>query len=759
MKRKNPSASEKPRQHALRLLARWVPAARRHLHRLPDDGGICYGIGNHGHWALQANGTAFTAFATLATASGTDCKAAGMSRKDLRDNALGMLRFALQGHHAGGGACTDGKNWGHSWISVLCLERMMHGLEALWPHLTATDQRQLRAVLLSEAEWLLDHYPVTAGLVENNHPESNMWNGTFLRRVALMYPRAARAAECRVKGTRFLLNAISVPADAEETAVVAGRQLRKWHTGANFFASYACNHHHYLNLGYIYITLSNLAMLHFSCRTQGWKAPAELYHHAADLWRLAKTLTCDDGRLLRIGGDTRVRYCYCQDYGLPVWLLAQDWLGDQAAAGFETGWLKQVEREQASNPDGSFLGGRLRQLESVSPLYYTRLEGDRAGTLSMVACWRSRFKDFADASPTTASAPTPLVAWSDEYHGAAFVKGPRRAASWVWGAGEGPTGLCLDPARSDLAEWRLNLAGEVGGMGVVNTPVVVRNHTRLFNGGFATGGRWRVRSTQHVGEGDTDEDVADLDLALAALPDGRTVVVLQRARTLNRAFVRIVKGLHLVVPNDLFNGGVRRYADADGGFRTKSRPGNDQLMRLRSRWLNVDGSLGVRVLHGANEILVYRPAERQIGIKAYPHRPMTGLAGGFLYADEICVGACSLAPECHPAGTVLFDLACELRTGLDAKATAAWAASRGDGPVRPLSPVPDLRAIRVAGADGCHYLLAANFGDSAVKAAFAGKAEPLSVGPGLLKPHGHRAFVLQLEPGEAMLCRMRDDAR
>ncbi|MCK5806006.1 MAG: hypothetical protein KAI66_24455, partial [Lentisphaeria bacterium] len=344
------------------LVEPWVKAARRHLYALPHAPAfVCYGIGNHGHWSYQANDTAFAAFATLAADPETDLERVGMSRDELIATALGMARFTLGTHIANGEQSTDGEPWGHSWISVLGLERMMHGLDALAEHFTERDRERMRAMMLSEADWLLTGWPVVGGVDARdgkNHPESNMWNGAFLHRTALYYPDAPNADAWREQGTLNLLNAISIPSDAESEMLYEGRMLKEWHRGANMCESMACHHHAYLNIGYMVVTLSNLAMYHFACRSRGAEAPEALYHHAADLWAVVKRCTFPDGRLLRIGGDTRVRYCYCQDYAIPVWLFARDYLGDTDVEGFEKGWLAQVGTEMTHNPDGSALGER-----------------------------------------------------------------------------------------------------------------------------------------------------------------------------------------------------------------------------------------------------------------------------------------------------------------------------------------------------------------------------------------------------------------
>lgn len=691
----------------LSLLEPWVRAARTWLYRLPSDPEcLCCGVGYHNHWALQAHTTAFAAFACLAADPATDSTRTGMSRDELLATALAMLRFTARGHLAGSGACADGEPWGHSWISALCQERMMHGVEAIAAALTERDLAELRAMLLSEADWLLDEYRLVAALTgPENRPESNLWNGALLCRTATLYPDAPRAADYLEKAHRFLINGISIPADADCLRQVAGRTVKERFQGANFFASYACNHHGYMNVGYIGITLSNVAMLHFFFRGLGRPAPESLYHHVDDVWPLFKACTFPDGRLLRLGGDTRVRYCYCQDYAIPIWLMQRDRCGDTDVEAFEQGWLRQVATEQAGNPDGSFLGRRLAAMADASPLYYTRLEGDRAVTLSMGACWRRRFAEFA-AVPAGIP-PRALTAWHDDHHGACLVRGPRRCASWAWGAAEPPQGLCLPPDGSDLAEWQNNLAGRVAGPGAMNSAAVLRHAENTFPGGFATCGRLRWKSEKLYAEGEPDVDTAVADLALAALPDGVTVVGLQRARTLARVFLREAKGLFLQVPNDLQNGARRSYAWNGGGVTLSGRDGTPSVWTAPEGWLSIDGRLGVVALYGA-PLTVLHPAEARITIRAYPWNAHARAVGGCLFVDQICM-VCEDQIRPHAADTTLFDVGFAVLAGAGVDDTGRFAAANLGALVETGSP--DVRVLRVRGADGQRYLFAANLGD------------------------------------------------
>lgn len=738
------------RTETLRLLHAWTGYAQRWLHRLPGPAGLtCYGTGAHGHWALQAHDTAFTGYAILASAPDADTAPARLSQDELAATALSLYRYTFQSHHDGGGAAVDGKTWGHSWISILGVERMMHGVRAIYPLLTADDLERMQRVLLSEADWLLNSCQVKAGLTQNNEPESNMWNGAFLHRVARLYPDASNTTGYLEKGTSFLTNAISHPEDIDDNRMIDGKPLKAWHIGPNFTSTYGCNHHGYLNVGYMVITLSNLAMFHFACKEEGWTPPSALYLHARKLWQLVKTCTFPDGRLWRIGGDSRVRYCYCQDYAIPVWCFARDVFGDTDAAGFYATWLPQVAAEAATNGDGAFLSRRLRKLEEAAPLYTTRLEGDRVCSLGMAIAWGQS----ADAAPADA-VTAPLTAWQDDLHGASLVREEKRFASWCWQASEPPQGMCLPPDGSDLAEWRHGLSGQLRGVGIVNDRRVCRHTDTRFDGGFATCGRVALTTDVFIGEGETEDEFATIDLAYAALPDGRTAVGLQRAVLLHRTVVRECKGLYLLLPNDCFNGYARRIATASGLRTLQGRPRHGACIRTSSRWLSVDDKLSVLGLYGGDEILLNQPHEPQIDIRSWKHQSNAGDPGGLLYADEICLGTCDDTSALWDAGT-LFDIGFAIRTAASAAETEAWSHTPSQR-LEPLDGQPAVRAVRVSGADGHDYLVAANFAEEtlALRLVIDTAAQPEAVDGGTPPSCQRDELALNLNGGTVRVIRL-----
>ena len=126
--------------HYLQLLAPWAMYSQKHLYTCPDRPDlICYGPGYNG-WGVQTNQKAFAAYAVLASHPKAEELSAALAQEELQRIALGLLRFSLESHQVGSYHCTDGTSWGHTWISALGIERMIHGIEAIEERLTTQDR-------------------------------------------------------------------------------------------------------------------------------------------------------------------------------------------------------------------------------------------------------------------------------------------------------------------------------------------------------------------------------------------------------------------------------------------------------------------------------------------------------------------------------------------------------------------------------------------------------------------------------------------
>ena len=341
--------------------------------------------------------------------------------------------------------------------------------------------------------------------------------------------------------------------------------------GPNFFDHYALDHHGYLNVGYMVICLSNIAFLHFACATHGWAPPESLHHHAADLWGLLKRLLFADGRLLRIGGDSRQRYCYCQDYLLPTLLYCAHYLDDAHATELEAGALDLIRQEQAASGDGSFHSRRLGIILEINPYYYTRLESDKAVVLSMGAHWRQRCR----------IAPTPAkVEYEDAVTGGWRSRSMARCSSLEAAHGflelarsRGAAGACLPqlPPPGGVVREPGRASSPVGRAG---SRTVLEHQQWSFPGGFH---HWH-HGRQH--QGGAPEGIRQ-SVPRTGMPSRPCRMTDARRPVLPGGYPRLphrAKGLKLNIPNDLFNDFRRTY-------RTASSIVSPQVtQRVPGRW-------------------------------------------------------------------------------------------------------------------------------------------------------------------------------
>ena len=111
----------------IHLLAGWASAVEPYWNELDEAGELgCYGPG-YIHWGVQSNFNYAAAMATLAAQPGVERPG------HWRHRALAALRFALSSHIRGDRKGLNGEQWGHSWISMLGIERAIHGISLLEP--------------------------------------------------------------------------------------------------------------------------------------------------------------------------------------------------------------------------------------------------------------------------------------------------------------------------------------------------------------------------------------------------------------------------------------------------------------------------------------------------------------------------------------------------------------------------------------------------------------------------------------------------
>jgi hypothetical protein len=697
-----------PQNSPLTLLNNWAKASETYYSTIPGhlEWGV-YGSGYNG-WGVQ---TTQKYLATLAAVAHYGNGVSGIDIEWAKDRALAALRFNLASHKSGEFHCTDNTKWGHTWISALGIERMMFGVHLLRPYFTAQDETALQKVLSSEADWLLTDYhrgnqtgiKATQWASDGgNDPESNIWNGALLWRVSQMYPFHSHAADWQERASCFLINGVSIPDDAQNTNIIDGKQVSERFVGANFFPNYALDHHGYLNVGYMIICASNAAILHFDLKATGLEQPESLDHHQADLWKVLRRMIFANGRLARIGGDTRVRYAYCQEYLLPTLLYAADQLNDENALSIIERQLQLIQKEAEDAGDGSFYGNRLGELKNENPQYYTRLESDRACALAMLLTYLELV--IAPEEPQQSFENSVRGSWCEPKHGAALHRSETRFASFSWRAFGLAQGLCLPPDDGHLAEWEHNLAGKVE---FVNHPQDTKNHRRLdsyhideFAGGFFTCGKIMEGVDITMAEGWSSTDSATHQIAFAALPDNRTVISLQHCRMNNRrGYVAQIKGMQFNLPNDLYNDYTRELITNAGKSTFSSPPLKEECILLSGKWANIENKIGLVGLYGAENFSIHRHPNRRAG------------ALQSLFVEEICFPGIVEAKKVE-ANEIILDAGWAVISSVDAEATKYFYKTQQKVLLEVI--YKNVRAVYAEVLDGSIYYVIANFGDTKV---------------------------------------------
>jgi hypothetical protein len=316
---------------------------------------------------------------------------------------------------------------------------------------------------------------------------------------------------------------------------------------------------------------------------------------------------------------------------------------------------------------------------------------------------------LAERPPPQPRRIEPLKAWSDQFHGAAMVRGNRRLASWVWKAAQQPCGTVVPADRSDMVEWQWNLAGLIRGTGCDFKATTEKKPVLYtFDGGFATCGRYRWIASSNPGEGASPEDVAVAQTAMVALPDDATVVVLQRAAATRPVYVNQVLGLNFNMPNDVFNGGTRTYRFEGKDRRIVGAGGAESPARevlACGKTLQVDGRVSVGVIHGESGLSLFRPGARNATMSRNASAVLSG-TGASLYCDVIAIPV-QLSQRFCDAHQRLYDVGVAIGVDFTPHAIAHG------------KPESDLKVVEITGADRGRYVIAANFSDQPQLASIA----------------------------------------
>ena len=253
-----------------------------------------------------------------------------------------------------------------------------------------------------------------------------------------------------------------------------------------------------------------------------------------------------------------------------------------------------------------------------------------------------------------------------------------------------------------MAEWQHQLTGEF----ITPAPSVaqpVRQSIRMLDDSFVACSE-NVRIASPYAEVEEISTFARQQFAVAALPDGITLIVLEYSTVFREITFDRITGINWKVPNDLFNGNRRSYDSGAFHREINNSVPADEVIETGSDRLTADDRLSLFLLYGADALKIRRFARGNVTTFRFPFLSS-------LYADVIGFEA---PPRRARSGEVLLDTGCAV--------SAVNAAEAEKIRFRKLDLPGLCRGVEFIAGNGVKYRFTANFGNAAIEGLEAGSA-------------------------------------
>jgi hypothetical protein len=499
-----------------------------------------------------------------------------------REKAIGLLRFILPTHGAGGKPCSDGKQWHAQWQSALWANSAGRGCWLLWDKLPADLQWLAARMICDEADRFIDQ-PPPSQVNNDTKAEENAWNSTVISLAYCMFPHHPHSEQWRTTAIRWAISSFARQADLNSTAVYDGRTVAEWlhGQGANIHDDYTLENHNRVHPDYmntVNICLYQRELYEWA----GKPVPQALDFNTTQVYATLKSLSLPDGGYIYPNG---------QDWGLrrnPHWtethMMQAVRFRDPEASRLLANGFDALERMLARTPDGgvflpeefNFPSTQQFMLEMLAMMHH--LVGSLGEPVAPVS--EEQFR---------ASQAGLHMFGAGKF---AVQRTTSTIASFSWGAqvmGQ------VYPLERDLllAPNERSLIGRMQFEGVKGDPLKVKSAKVLDS-----------RDTLGVIGNISRAGAADQAFAFVALPDGRCIYADRVSVTTNARVLQMDLGtLNVLNDQHWINSPGKRtlYHDGASDLIMSEGPANDPPLKLASNWYNIDDRLGICVLSGSGQ--------------------------------------------------------------------------------------------------------------------------------------------------------------
>lgn len=529
--------------------------------------------------------------------------------------ARSVLKYLTDSHQVGEGACANGGKWGLEWQSSWWSAKIALAARELWPHLDESERERVHRIIVAEASRQVSRI-IPTGLFGDTKAEENAWDCEILACALAMIPDHPDLQKWEKKLREFSANVFSSPHDRVSSATLDGEAVRQIVYTCNIHGDYSLENHGAFHFCYVASPLLSKAWSFFALTSADIAVPQALYHNVKEVWELAQKLFLTN-RFAYVGGQDWARYTYGEYFIVPALIF----LAHHSPGGPEleilSARLRTLVKEARGNDDGSFFG--LRFTKGHYHGQYAKYETDCFCCLALA--WSlCKLLSFGHQFPTVRrGTTTPDVIHISPEGQFWFARGSDYFASlsWMTLTEDVPNVTYLGLGDDSLAEWHPgNLIGVVKTL-QVSKPVWIRSMKLDGANLVAHGtGLYRDRRGRSLYEHFLKVQF-DLNSKVLRIHS-------KHVASSSLWFVQLV-GLAWRVPNDIFNGCVRRLKYQSGSLelrQVRSKPATEPqsiwsrvsrrlgfdgsaTQRLQSKWVNIDERIGL-VICNHDQIFIRR---------------------------------------------------------------------------------------------------------------------------------------------------------
>ena len=497
-----------------------------------------------------------------------------LTREMCRKNAIGILKFILYTHGAGGLKCSDGKQWHNQWQSALWANSAGLGCWLLWDDLDPEMQWLAAKMVCSEADRFVDQAP-PSGVKNDTKAEENAWNSTVITLAACMFPHHPHHQAWLKAARLWGVSSFMRQADLAAFKITGLAPADPSKIAVTLHDDYTMENHNRVHPDYMNTININLNQW-IPYSWAGMQLPAAFEFNNEKVFDTLKALTFPDAGYIYVNGQDWQLHRNCNWF--VTFMLQAIFNGDKGAAMLGRRALEVAERMMARTPDGGMF---LPEEYSFPSTQMDVLE--MYGRIYLAICARGGGVTPLDEQQYRAD-----LAGNYLYHAGKFAiaRTGHSFASFSWG--DHVMGLVMPLDRDMLlAPNERSLIGRISLDGVKDErPRIVQAQAEETSGNLIVTGEM-MRAGDNMRQ----------RFAFVSLRDGRAIYVdtLTVEKPVRNAEVHLGALSVLNDPHWVYHNGTRDVYGAEGKRTFNVLDKSVTPGEMSSPWYNVDDMLGVVV--------------------------------------------------------------------------------------------------------------------------------------------------------------------